>query len=76
MEKALVERAVGSEAKYTVVFKDGKLRAELDYDGKLANAGLHIEIGAEEIIEAIKVAIPVKIDDAILEVIKSALKLV
>jgi hypothetical protein len=65
---------IGPEAKYTVVFTNAKLKADLNYAGKMGGAGLFIEIGAEQVIDALKEAIPGSIDDAIFDVIKMALK--
>lgn len=67
---------IGPEAKYAVKFEGGKLRAELVYDGKLIDAGMNVGVGIDEVIEAIKVAIPGKIEEPILEILKMALKAV
>ena len=72
----LAQGQIGPEAKYDVKFEGGKLVAELNYEGALLGAGLNIHIGADQVINAIEKAIPGQIDDAVLELIKSALKVV
>lgn len=70
----IVQGQIGPEAKYSLKFENGKLRAEIAYDSKIVDSGLFVEIGADELIETIKLAIPGKIDDAILDMMKIALK--
>lgn len=69
----LAKGDIGPEAKYDVVFTEGKLRAELKYAGVMGGAGLYVEVGADQVVEAIKAAIPGKVDDAVLDVLKAAL---
>lgn len=74
MEKELAKGAVGNEGKYRVEFKDGKLTAEFIYGHSLFDAGLVFSIDSDMVIEALKKAIPGKIDDSILDIAKSLLK--
>lgn len=73
MEKDLVEGNIG-KAKYDVEFRDGKLVAELKYAHDLAEAGAFVHIPADSVLDAIAKAIPGQIDDAVIELIKKALK--
>lgn len=66
---------IGPETKYTVKFEAGRLVAELVYDGKVLDSSLKITLDSDAVIEAIKIAIPGKIDDVLLDLAKSALKL-
>lgn len=71
--KNIVDGAIGPEASYDVDFVDGKIKAELKYDGKQADVALVVEI---ELIEALKVAASKtdnKIDDAMVSMIEGAL---
>jgi hypothetical protein len=70
----IVKGDLGPEAKYEVVFAEAKLKAELKYAGKMGGAGLFVELGADQVIDALKEAIPGTIDDAIFDVMKAALK--
>ena len=67
---------IGPEAQYEVVFANAKLKAEMKYVGAQASGGAFVEIGVDQLIEAIKKAIPGQVDDAILDVLKVALKAV
>lgn len=69
----LAKGDIGPEAHYDVVFADAKLKAELKYAGAMGGAGLYVEVGVEQVVEAIKKAIPGQIDDAVLDVLKVAL---
>lgn len=74
MEKDIVEGNLGQIGHYDVEFKGGKLVAKVDAAHPVGvTAGVHIEIGAGAVIDAIAKAIPGQIDDAILGVLKAAL---
>ena len=54
--------------------KDTKtVRLTLDYDGKMANAGVYIELDSEDFLDLIAKKIPGKLDDAVIGLIKGAL---
>lgn len=82
MEKDIIEGPIGNVGNYDVEFKGGFLVAKVGIaaqplaDVVSIGGGLEVKIGADALIDAIKKAIPGQIDDAILEVVKSALKLV
>ena len=73
MEKSLVEFKKG-ESSVDVDFVDGKLRIALAYDGKGADAGLYIDVEPDYFLDKLKAVIPGQIDDAIIEMLKGALK--
>lgn len=69
----LVELKKG-EATLDVDFKEGKLRLSVSYDGKGADAGLFVDLDPEYFLDKLKAAIPGSIDDAVIELLKNALK--
>jgi hypothetical protein len=74
MEKELAVGEISPEAKYVIEFKNGELEAHVEYQGKFAGASVKVSLPAEAIIDAIKAAIPGKVDDVILDIIKNAVK--
>lgn len=74
MEKDLVSGNLGKDAKYDVAFKEGKLVLELDADFGLLTGGVVVKVDASSVIDAIEKAIPGQLDDAVLEMLKGALK--
>ena len=70
----LVEGKVGTIGDYGVEFKEGKLMlvAKVEWHG--LSSEVKLGVGADAVIDALKAAIPGVIDDAILEVVKAALK--
>ncbi len=75
MEADIVEGQIGSMGKYDVEFKAGKLVAKADASFSVGLAKIEISIDSDAIIDALAAAIPGKVDDAILNVVKSALKI-
>lgn len=69
----LVELKKG-EATLDVDFKDGKLRLSVSYDGKGADAGLFVDLDPDYFLDKLKAVIPGQIDDAIIDMLKGALK--
>lgn len=60
--KQIAQGKLGAVGEYTVSFEDGKLKVAADID--VAGAG----------IDALEAAIPGKLDDAVLEVVRGVLK--
>lgn len=54
---------------------DGKVRLDLNYDGKGANAGVFVELEPEYFLEKLKNLIPGKIDDTIIDMLAVAIKM-
>lgn len=74
MEMDIVDGQIGNIGAYDVEFKAGKLVAKVNASaGGVADVALVVTVGAEQVIEALKKAIPGTIDDAILEIAKQAL---
>lgn len=80
MDKDIIDGSVGKIGMYDVAFKDGSLVGKLGIQAKAVDEivdvqmDISVSIGADAIIEAIKKAIPGTIDDAILDIVKVALK--
>lgn len=79
MEKDLVDGKIGEVGAYDLEFKEGKLQFKLSVAVKaggvqLGDAGIHVAISADGVIDAIAKAIPGQWDDAALGLLKGALK--
>lgn len=75
MEIDIVDGQIGKVGSYDLEFKGGKLKFELKANHQIGvGAGMVVEIEAAIVLDALKAAIPSQIDDAIIEVIKNALK--
>ena len=76
MEKDIVDGKLGTVGAYDLEFKDGELRLTIDVNAPLGigTAGLKLGIKADAVLDAIANAIPGQIDDAVINLIKSALK--
>ena len=79
MEKDLVEGKIGSLGAYDVEFKEGKLVAKAGVShepvpGVAVKADVSVEIGADAVIDAIAKKVPGQLDDALLGLLKAALK--
>lgn len=73
METNIINGPIGSTAKYSVAFKEGKLVAELDAQESFFVGGLVVKIDAGQVLDAIAKAVPGQLDDAVIAIIKSAL---
>lgn len=70
----LVDVPVGSEAKLEVDLVEGKLQLSFAYEGKGVGSKLSVMLEPEYFMDKLAAAIPGKIDDAVLALIKGALK--
>ncbi len=68
----LVGGQIGPEVSYDVKFEGGKLIASLAYD---KGVSVNVALDAKVVLEALKVAIPGSIDDAIISAIEKGLGL-
>lgn len=73
MEKVIVD---GSEVDVKVEVKEGKIVLLADYAGKGGNAKVELAVGVDYFLDKLAERIPGTIDDAVLAVVKQALKLV
>lgn len=75
MEKDLAEGKIGDKGAYDVEFKGGKLVGKVDFEFVSGvKAGIYAEFGADAVIDALAKAIPGQMDDALLNMLKGALK--
>jgi hypothetical protein len=77
MEKDIAEGKIGEVGAYDVEFKEGKLVAKVNAGVPAVGleAEMKISLGADQVLDALAKAIPGTIDDALLGLIKGALKL-
>ena len=71
MDKVLLD---GKELDVNVSIKDAKVKLEVVYDGKQADVGVHVSIGVDQLLDKLAEKIPGVVDDAVIAVIKAALK--
>jgi len=71
---ALVEKDLGAEGKLKLDFVGGKVRLDVSYDGKQADAGLYVELDASQFIDMLTEAIPGTLDDMIGAALKGAIQ--
>lgn len=70
MEADIVDGKLGEVAQYDVEFKGGKLVAKIDAKHPIGvEGGAYMAIDARAVKEAIKKAIPGKVDDIILDTV-------
>lgn len=74
-EKDLVEGNIGSVGKYDVKFAEGKLVVEASAAIAVGDVGVSIKIGAKQVLEALKKAVPGTVDDVAFDLIEKALGL-
>lgn len=74
MEKDLAEGKIGSVGAYDLEFKGGKLTFKLSAGASGLSAMVGIEADADVVLDALAKAIPGHVDDALLGLMKSALK--
>ena len=70
----IVKGSLGPEAGYEVKFEGGKFVVGINYAGAELGGGLNIALDIDMVINAIEKAIPGQIDDAVLNLVKAALK--
>ncbi len=70
----IIEGQIGPEAQYSLKFEGGMLKGLVAYKGAQMDGAFSLNYSVDSLIDAIEVAIPGKLDDAILEMLKAALK--
>lgn len=73
MEGQIAGGAIGAVGKYDVSFVAGQFVIEADAVKGASSAGLIVKVDARQILDAIAVAIPGQIDDAVIKVLEAAL---
>lgn len=62
------------EANLSVKIEEGKVKLSIKYDGVQADAELSVTLEVDQYLDMLKAAIPGSVDDAIIELLKSAMK--
>lgn len=70
----IASTALGDKGKLKLEFKEGALVLSVDYDGKMFDAGMSVKVDAESVLQALKLAVPGKIDDLVIDEIIAFLK--
>ena len=70
----IVQGHVGAETAYDLDFVGGKLVFNVKYNGAQASAGFTVGVSIDLLMDKVKDKIPGKVDDAIIELLKGALK--
>lgn len=73
MEGEIAQGALGSAGKYDIEFKEGALVIEVTASVEMGSASLVIKVPAAKVLDAIAAAIPGKMDDAVIALVKSGL---
>lgn len=73
MEK---EVAIGTEAKVEVKLASGKMYLVAKYDGVDADAEVSVGIEVDLLLDKLAEKVPGKIDDAVIQILKAALKVI
>lgn len=66
---------LGPEAKANIKIEDGKVLLSVEYSGKQAAAGAHAALSIDAFAQLLKDAIPGKIDDTVIDLLVTAMKL-
>lgn len=70
----IAEGQLGHEAGYDIELVDGSLKISSKYEGKGGGAQVSVFIKAEYFLDKLAEAVPGKIDDAVIALLKGALK--
>lgn len=69
----ILDGKIGEVGSYDLEFKGGKLVAKVQAGAHGISGGAFVEVSSDAVIDAIKKAIPGKVDDFVLEGLKVAL---
>jgi len=72
--KELASKELSSEANLMLELNDGNVILKVVYDGKGVDGEVSVKVSGDYFIDKLKEAIPGDVDDAVLEIIKAALK--
>lgn len=66
---------LGPEAKAKIAIVDGKVQLSVSYEGKQASAGASAALDIDAFAKLLKDAIPGKIDDTVIDLLVTAMKM-
>jgi len=69
-----LEKELGTETDLEISFKEGKAVIAVKYDGKGADAAVSVALDSDYFLQKLAEAIPGEIDDAIIDMLRIALK--
>lgn len=72
--KNLLDKEVSKESDLLIELNDGVVVLKLVYDGKGVDGELSVKVSSDYFMDKLKEAIPGDIDDAVIDIIKAALK--
>lgn len=70
-ELANIEKGEGN---LVLKVENGKVILSIAYDGKQADAKLEVALGVDQYLDMLKEAIPGELDDAVIELLKGAMR--
>lgn len=70
----IIEGELGKDAEYDLEIIDGHLTLVFSYDGPGVDGVIKVTVDVAHFLDKFKQAIPGQVDDAILELVKGALK--
>jgi len=74
MNQELAQKDLGSEGKLLLKLEGGKLMLSVVYDGKGVDGSVNISADSDYFMDKLAELIPGKVDDAIINILKVALK--
>lgn len=74
MDQDLVQKDIGGEGELVLKIKDGNLLISVMHDGKGSGGGLEYVVKTDYFLDKLAALIPGQIDDAIINIMKAALK--
>lgn len=74
MDQELLDKELGSEGKLDLDLKEGNIELSVSYDGKGLDGAVSVKVDTDYFMDLLKEKIPGDIDNAIIDIIKAALK--
>ena len=74
MEKSLVDKDLGDKGELKLDLVNGDLKFTVSYAVTGVTGGVSITVSADELLDKLKAVIPGEIDDAVIDIVKAALK--
>jgi hypothetical protein len=73
MEADILDGKIGNVGAYDLEFKGGKLSFKIGASTDVGSVDVVVSVGAHQVLEAIKKAIPGEIDNTIIDILKKAI---
>jgi hypothetical protein len=72
--KDIAEGKIGSDGKYDLELVEGKLKLTVAYDAGGVEAGVSVALNPDYFLDKLAAVIPGQVDDAVIALLKAALK--